>query len=67
VACGAPALLVCTMVLVCVLRFPTSGVIIGTPPVYLGNFWFALLAIRRPEGTLAENSGRGVRFYETAT
>lgn len=67
VAYGTPALLVCAMVLAYVIRFPSSGVIIGILPAYLGNFWFALLAIRRPEGTLAENSERGVRFYETAT
>jgi hypothetical protein len=65
---GMPALLVCAVVLAYVLRFPTAGFIIGfVVPVYRGNFWFALLALQRPEGTLVENSGRGVRFYETAT
>ena len=62
------ALLVCAVVLAYVLGFPTAGFIIGlVVPVYLGNFWFALLALQRPEGTLVENSGLGVRFYEPAT
>ena len=62
-----PALLVCVMVLVYAIRFPTAAAIIGIVlPIYLGNLWFALLALRKPEGTLVENTARGVRFYETA-
>ena len=64
VAYGTPALLVCAVVLAYVPKFPTAGFIIGfVGPAYLGNIWFALLALQRPEGTLVENSGRGVRFY----
>ncbi len=66
-AYAAPALLVCAVVLAYVVRFPTIAPIMGfILPVYLGNFWFSLLALRRPEGTLVENFGRGIRFYETS-
>lgn len=62
---GVPALLVCTVVIVYLLRFPTAAPVGAFLPVYLGNFWCALLALRQPEGTLVENSGRGLRFYKT--
>jgi hypothetical protein len=68
VAYALPALLIYALMLIYVLRFPTTAPVLAfVMPVYLGNFWCALLALREPEGTLIENSEHGLRFYAPAT
>ena len=68
VAYGIPALLVCAFALIYVIRFATVAPFFGfVVPTYMGNFWYALLALKRPEETMVEPFDRGVRFYETAT
>lgn len=64
---GVPVLLSCAVLLAYVVRFPTAAPILGLVlPFYLGNFWCALLLLRKPAGTLVQTLDRGVRFHEPA-
>jgi hypothetical protein len=66
-AYAAPALVICAAVGAFALRFPPFGIAAGfIATTYLTNFWYALVALRKPEGTRVGLHGRGVRFYEPA-
>ncbi len=65
VSYSVPVLLSSAVLLAYVFRFPTAAPVLGLVlPFYLGNLWFALLVLRRPEGTLVQLLERGLRFHE---
>lgn len=67
VSYGVPVLLSSAVLLAYVVRFPTAAPVLGLIlPLYLGNLWFGLLALRKPVGTLVQPLERGLRFHVPA-
>lgn len=66
-AYGMPALFVYAIFLAMFVKFPSAAPVFGfVAPVYAGNLWYCILALRKPEGTLIGRTDKGVRFMRSA-
>jgi hypothetical protein len=59
-----PGAILCAIVLVYVYTAREAAPVLAfVLPFHLGNFWFASIVLRAPEGTPAEPFERGLRLY----
>jgi hypothetical protein len=65
---GAPPLFTLVPVLVCAVDATTVAhfLLPFMLPIFAGNLWHVLMAIRRCPVTLVKASDKGVRFYDMA-